>query len=133
MEMNDLRSTKLVAPRIKFDLSTSEMEQLKEDTGCDYIINIQGKLISDGVGAISFQNSNPYYNASNSASVSISIYDLNTGIQISSSQAYGKTTDESSHFDEGNGLSDFHSSSNMLLLKALKKLIRQYKKNQRIH
>ena len=130
VEMNDLRITKLVAPKINFELSPSELKQLKKDTKCDYIINIQGKLISDGAGALSFQNTNQYYNASNRASVSISIYDLNTGIQISSSQAYGKATAESSHFDESNSMPNFHSSSNTLMLKAAKKLIGQYKKNQ---
>src|SRR5680860_1368226 len=56
LEMNDLRGTKLVAPKIKFDLSGSDLGQLKNNTGCDYIINVGGNVISDGAGTLSFPN-----------------------------------------------------------------------------
>lgn len=130
IEINDLRTTKLIASKVNFDLSAADLKRLKDDTDCDYIINVKGNIISDGAGTVSFQNSNQYYNASNRASVQISIYDLNTGIQISSSEAYGIATDESSHFDDGSSAPKFHASSNTLMLKAAKKLIRQYDKHQ---
>lgn len=126
--MNDLRSTRLVAPKIKFDLSDSDLKELKRDTDCDYLINIGGNVISDGAGGLTFPNENGY--SSNRASVSISIYDLNAGILISSSQAYGKTKNPDSVFDENDNLPTINPSSHMIMLKGAKKLIRKYEKNQ---
>ncbi len=128
IEMNDLRSTKLVAPKIKFDLSDSDLKELKRDTGCDYIINIGGNVISDGAGSISFPNQ--IENSSNSASVSISIYDLNSQILISSSQVYGKTEHQDPIFPDDKNLPTINPSSHMIMLKGAEKLIQKYKKNQ---
>ena len=51
-EMNELRSSKLVAPKIKFNLSQSDLEELKRNTDNDYLINITGNTISDGAGSL---------------------------------------------------------------------------------
>ena len=128
IEINDLRSTKLVAPKIKFDLSTLDLQELKRDTDCDYIINIGGNIISDGAGTLTFSNQNE--NSSNRASVSISIYDLNTETLISSSQVYGKTENQASAFDNNDNLPTINPSSHMIMLKGAKKLIKKYEKNQ---
>ena len=126
--MNDLRSTKLVAPKIKFDLTNSDLKELKRDTDCDYLINISGNVISDGAGTLSFPNQND--NSSNRASVSISIYDLNAKTLISSSQVYGKTENQESVFSDENQIPTINPSSHMIMLKGAEKLIRKYKKNQ---
>lgn len=129
LEMNDLRSSKLVAPKIKFELSQSDLTELKRDTDCDYIINIEGNVISDGLGSLSFPDQNE--NLSNRASVSITIYDLNARTLISSSQIYGKIEDQESVFpDSDNGLPSINPTSNMIMLKGARKLIRKYGKNQ---
>ncbi|WP_116772280.1 hypothetical protein [Maribacter litoralis] len=128
IEMNNLRSTKLVAPKIKFDLTDSDLKELKRDTDCDYLINIGGNVISDGAGTLSFPNQND--NSSNRASVSISIYDLNTETLISSSQVYGKTENQESIFPDDNQIPTINPSSHMIMLKGAEKLIRKYKKNQ---
>jgi len=129
IEMNDLRRTKLVAPKIKFDLTNSDLKKLKRETDCDYIINIGGNVIGDGAGLISFPKQ--IENSSNKASVSISIYDLNSGILISSSQVYGKTQHQESIFpDDDKNIPTINPSSHMIMLKGAEKLIKKYKKNQ---
>ena len=128
IEMNDLRSSKLVAPKIKFDLSELDLQELKRDTECDYIINIGGNVISDGAGTLTYSNQNE--NSSNRASVSISIYDLNAETLISSSEVYGQTENQASAFDNDDNLPTINPSSHMIMLKGAKKLIRKYEKNQ---
>ena len=129
IEMNDLRSTKLVAPKIKFELSETDLNVLKRDTDCDYIINIGGNVISDGLGSLSFPDQNE--SLSNRASVSITIYDLKAKALISSSQVYGKIEDQESVFPGNkNGLPSINPSSHMIMLTGARKLIRKYGKNQ---
>ena len=127
IEMNDLRSTKLVAPKIEFDLTDSDLKKLKRDTGCDYLINIGGNVISDGAGTLSFPNQNE--SSSNRASVSIAIYDLNAESLISSSQVYGKTNNQDSVFEDNN-LPAINPSSHMIMINGAKKLIKKYEKYQ---
>lgn len=126
LQMNDLRTTRLVAPKIKFDLSGSDLKQLKTDTDCDYIINVGGYVISDGAGTISFPGQDNF--SSNRTSVSIKIYDLNAGTLISSSQAYGKTETQASSFNEDDKLPTINPSSHMIMLEGAKKLIHRYEK-----
>lgn len=129
IEMNDLRSSKLVAPRIKFELSESDLKELKRDTDCDYVINVGGNVISDGLGTLSFDNQ--YDKSSNRASVSISIYDLNAKTLISSSQVYGKIEGQESVFPgDSNGLPSINPSSHMIMLKGAQKLIEKYGRYQ---
>lgn len=129
IEMYDLRSTKLVAPKIKFQLSESDLKELKRDTDCDFIINIGGNVISDGLGTLSFPDQTE--NSSNRAAVSITIYDLNAMALISSSQVYGKTEQQGSIFPgDNNGLPSINPSSHMIMLKGAEKLIGKYKKYQ---
>ncbi len=126
IDMNTLRMDKLVSPKIGFELNRKELEQLKRDTECDFLINVRGNVISNGAGTLSFDTGNGYYSASNQSSVSIMIYDLNTSAIISSSQATAKAISENSHFDNGNGVPRINSSAETLMLKAAKKLIKKY-------
>lgn len=130
IDMNTLRMDKLISPKIGFELNRTELKQLKRDTECDFLINIRGNVISNGAGTISFDNGNGYYSASNQSSVSIMVYDLNTGEIISSSQAVAKVTSKNSHFDNGNGIPAINSSAETLMVKAAKKLIKKYDKNR---
>lgn len=130
IDMNALRKNKLVAPKIGFELSRTELKHLKRDTACDFLINIRGNVISNGAGSVSFHDGNGYYSASNQSSVSIMIYDLNTGEIISSSQAVAKVTSENSHFGNDKGIPSINTSAETLMLKAAKKLIKKYDKNR---
>ena len=128
--MNTLRMDKLISTKIGFELNKTELETLKRDTDCDFLINIRGNVISNGAGTVSFDSGNGYYSASNQSSVSIMIYDLNTGEIISSSQAMAKATSENSHFDDNKGVPSINSSAETLMVKAVKKLIKKYDKNR---
>lgn len=128
VELNDIRRTKLIPSKIDFVLKPDEIKKLKTDSNCSFIINIKGEIISNGAGTISVQSDNPYYNASNKSSVSIKIYDLESGMLISSSQVYAKSTNEGSHFDDGNSFPNINTSSHSLMLTGAKKLIKKYKK-----
>src|SRR5690606_582047 len=77
VEINDLRMTKLIPQKIGFELSKEELLDLKKSTDCDYLINVKGNVINDGAGTISLPSNDSNYYASNEASVSITIYDLN--------------------------------------------------------
>ncbi len=130
IDMNTLRMDKLISPKIGFELNKTELETLKRDTDCDFLINIRGNVISNGAGTVSFDSGNGHYSASNQSSVSIMIYDLNTGEIISSSQAMAKVTSENSHFDDNKGVPSINSSAETLMVKAAKKLIKKYETNR---
>ena len=127
LEMNELRSSKLVAPKIKFNLAEIDLKELRQNTDSDYLINIKGNAISDGAGSLTLGNETE--NSSNRASVSINIYDLNAAILISSSQVYGKTVHNEPIFPEDKNPPILNPSSNMIMVKGAKKLIRKYEKN----
>ncbi len=130
IDMNSLRMDKLISPKIGFELNRRELEQIKRDTECDYLINIRGNVISNGAGTVSFHSGNGYYSASNQSSVAILIYDLNSGEIISSSQAVAKVTSENSHFSDNKGIPSVNTSAETLMVKAAKKLIKKYNTHQ---
>ncbi|MEM7485390.1 MAG: hypothetical protein AAF348_09290 [Bacteroidota bacterium] len=128
IDMNSLRTTKLVAPKVGFELTKNELKKLKESSECDFLINVKGTIISNGAGTLSFDSGNGYHSASNQSSVAILIYDLNSGTVLSSSQAIGKATAENSHFDNENAMPSINSSAETLMVAAAKKLIKKYDK-----
>lgn len=129
MEINDLRMTKLIPQKIAFELSKEELLDLRKSTDCDYLINVKGNIISDGAGTLSVPSNDSNYYASNEASVSITIYDLNNGVLISSSQVNGKVTDQGSHFDNRSKIPSISTNSHTAMLIGARKLIERYKKN----
>lgn len=127
-DLNSLRANKLVASKIEFELSSQKLKQLGQDTDCDYLINVRGNIVSNGAGLLSLNAGDANYSASNQSSVSIIIYNLESGEIISSSQVTAKDTAENSHFDNGNP--SIHSSAETLMVKAAKNLIKKYKVNR---
>ncbi|WP_027066602.1 MULTISPECIES: hypothetical protein [unclassified Maribacter] len=129
-ELNTLRANKLISPKIGFELNEKELQQIGKESECDYLINIRGSIVSNGAGTLSYNSGDGFYSASNQSSVFILIYDLKSGIIISSSQAFGKATEENSHFDNENRVPSFHSSAETLMVKAAKNLIKKYGRNR---
>ena len=129
-DMNALRANKLVAPKIPFDLNTKELQQLGQETGCDYLINVRGNIVSNGAGTVSFNTGGGYYSASNQSSISIIMYHLKSGTIISSSQVIAKDTAENTHFDDDKGIPTIHNSAETLMIRAAKKLIKKYNTNR---
>jgi len=100
LEINDVRATKLIPPKINFNLSKEELIKLHDLSACDFLINIKGNIISNDAGSIAIAKSDePDYYHKNEATASIKIYDLKLGTLISSSLVNGKAVDESSAFD----------------------------------
>ncbi len=130
IDMNTLRLNKIIAPKIEFNLNRAKLAKIKQNTGCDFLINVRGTVISNGAGSISFDSGNGNYNTSNESSVNIIIYDLNTNEIISSSQVTAKVTSENSHFDNGNVIPSINSSAETIMVKAAKNLIKKYNKNR---
>lgn len=126
IDLTFLRASKLVSPKIGFELTKTELENLRNDTECDFLINVKGTIVSNGAGTFSFEDPNGHYSASNQSSVAIIIYDLNSGEVLSSSQVIGKATTENSHFDNGNAVPRINASAETLMVAAAKKLIRKY-------
>ncbi len=118
----------MIGPDIAFELSPAKLKQLKADTDCDYLINVKGNIINEGIGGLSIPSDEPDYYASNESSVSIVIYDLNSGILISSSQVYAKLTEEGSHFDNASKVPTLATSAQTAMLVGAKKLIAKYDK-----
>lgn len=113
-------------PTIPFNLDKEGLIALWEASRCDYLINIEAKVLSSGVGALTIPTDNPEY-ARNESMVAIKVYYLTDGLELSSSYAnaileeYG-TTFEKERFPTIN------ISSETAALKATKKLIRKYAK-----
>lgn len=127
MEINDLRKNKLVAPKISFDLEKDELLDLKNQTGCDYLINVKGNIIKQGLGAVSVPVDDLEYYSSNESSVEIKIYQLETGIEISSSSVFAKIIDQG-EISKTNSVPKLNTSAHTAMLSAAKKLIRKYDK-----
>jgi|GEM_PF-707781 len=125
-EIQTLRQTKLISPEIKFDLSKNELLKLGKDTNCDYLINISGKIVSNGAGSISLSSNNPNYSASNEAEVTIKIYNLQHGNLLSYSSVNGKIIDEGSQFGTGNHIPSFIASAETIMIGGTNRLIRKY-------
>ncbi|WP_396600741.1 hypothetical protein [Algibacter sp. R77976] len=130
LEIVDVRLTNIIAPEISFDLNKEELIKLHKDSGCDFLINIKGNVISENAGSLSFPSNNSDYYATNEASVSIKIYDLKNGEIISSSQVNGKVVDQGSEFNSSNDFPILSTSAHTTMLKGAKRLINKYKKYQ---
>lgn len=129
-DLNSLRANKLVGPKIEFELNTEELKKIQQESDCDYLINVRGNIVSNGAGTVSIDSGDGYYSASNQSSVSILIYDLKSGIIISSSQVTAKVTAENSHFDNDNGVPSINSSAETLMVQAAKNIIKKYNANR---
>lgn len=128
LELNEVRATKLVPLHLNPNMSVSELQGLKTSTDCDYLIFLSGNVISDGAGSLAFPDQDNF--SSNRASVALTIYDLQTGVLLSSSQVYGKTHTQAASFNPDDKIPSILPSSHMIMLKGTKKLIRSYNRNR---
>ena len=127
MEINDIRRNKLIAPEISFDLDRAQLLELGEQTGCNFLINVTGKVIKQGLGSISIPTDDLSYYNSNESSVEIRIYQLDAGVEISSSRVYAKLV-EQGEISKTNSIPSLNMSAQTAMLSAAKKLIRKYDK-----
>jgi len=124
-EINELRQNRLVAPEISFDLNQYQLTKIGEETGCDYLINVKGKIVKQALGAVSVPTDNLDYYSSNESAVEIHIYELNSGLEISSSSVYAKIVDQG-QISKTNSIPSLNTSAHTAMLTAAKKLVRKY-------
>ena len=130
MEIHTLRRNRVMEPTISFDLDKKALIALWEVTGCDYLINIEAKVLSSGVGAITIPTDNSDDYARNESTVAIKIYYLPEGIELSSSYANALLEEQGTAFDKNHSIPTINTSAETAALLATKKLIRKYAKYQ---
>lgn len=131
LEIHTLRGSKLMPPTIPFDMDSKALMDLGHISGCDYLINITAKIMSSGVGPITlFTSNDPDYYDRNESVVTIKIYHLPTGLEVSSSSVNAKLEERGSAFEDEEKLQipRINMSSETAALKATRKLIRKYSK-----
>src|SRR5690606_9087655 len=126
--IHELRMYRLIPPEIGFELTREELIDLGKATGCDYLINISGRVINSGAGSLSNPTNDYTYYAANESSVSIWIHDLNSGILLSTSQVRSILTDQGSHFDNKDKFPVLIMDSHSAMLSGARKLIKKYGK-----
>ena len=125
MTINDVRRKSLIPPVINFNLEKEKLLELKNQTGCEYLINVKGNIIKQGLGAVSVPTNDLDYYSSNESSVEIKIYQLETGIEISSSIVLAKIVDQG-EISKTNSIPKLNNSTHTAMLTAAKKLISKY-------
>ena len=109
----------LLARNIQLQPNKNTLKDIKKGTNFDYFINIKAKNAKSDLGTISLTNHN-YKNSdeTNINEVELEVYDLNT-LEIIFSQ---KVVASSRISEESNSDVHFSKTSNIILLKAYKKL-----------
>ena len=127
IDMNSLRSFALISPEIKFEATKLELQELYKSTKCDYLINVKGKVIANEASGLSFNDPDSNYSTSNTSSASITIYDLKSGIILSSSKDNAIDKDSNSKFDKESAF-DYQTRAEPMMLQAAERLISKYNK-----
>ncbi len=133
-DINRVRINHIVKSDIKHNLNKNQLIQLGKDSECDYLINIEGIILTDNIDFINFQ-SDIDKSATNKSTSNIKIYDLNNGILISSISAesnlsIGKDLLPDRSNDDGNKeFPSFYRSASFGLNKSIKKLVKKHKKH----
>ncbi len=114
----------LIKRKTSLNPNKNDLKELKIGTGFDYFINIKANYLKNEIGIISLTNHNHISNEKTTNDVVLEIYDLNS-LEIIYSQKVIATT----KIPE-NTKSDVHfsNSSNGMITKAYKKLIKDLSK-----
>lgn len=121
----DLRKTKLIGEQFAFNPSKEDLREIKITSGCDFLINIENRIVGENNDILRFSNPNGVSKKTNEARSIIRIYNLNTLEMISevTAVAEDKVVER-----EDSGLK-YLTSSILLANKSVVKLISQYKKH----
>lgn len=133
-DLNKVRMNHIIENNIKLNLTRSQLIKLGQDSDCDFLINIEGNIITDNIGGINYDRSIEK-SATNKSIATIKIYDLNSGLLISSMKAEANLSigrdllsDTSNDEDNSNGeFPSFYRSASFGLNKSIKKLIKKHK------
>lgn len=133
-DLKKVRMNHIIESSIKHNLNRSQLIKLGHDSECDYLINIEGDIITDNIGGINYESSIEK-SATNKSIASIKIYDLNSGLLLSLSTAKASmsigpdllndTTNEVNN--SGREYPNLYRNASFGLNKSIRKLIKNYK------
>lgn len=132
VELIELRQTKIIEEQLPLNPTTKELLEIRKFSECNFLINIDSKIIKDQMGNSSHSSPNVgVVTKYNEAQTKIQIYDLDKLELISESSAFGqvkvtKRADDDESIVEG--LLNYTTPGKALALKTIKKLIRKYDK-----
>ena len=130
LDLTELRRTKIIEKQLTLNPTLEELLEIKKFTNCNFLINIDSKIIKDQMGNSSLHTpSIGTVTKYNEAQTKIQIYDLDKLELISESTAYGqvkvtKRADDDECFIEN--LFDYTTPGKILALKTIRKFIRKY-------
>lgn len=133
-ELIDLRQTKMIQQQLPLNPTKKELQEIKEFSGCNFLINIDSKIVKDQLGNSEHQppaiGTVTKYNEARSK---IQIYDLDNLELVSESIVYGqvkvtKRADDDESILES--IFNYTTPGRTLALNGIKKLIRKYEKYQ---
>jgi len=125
LDLETIKTSKLMPPQIGFTPSPYDLKQLHKYSGCDFLINVTGKVIDNGASSIGFNNPLSMSSFSNRSALSLVIYDLKNGTVLSSATVDAEDIQEDDPHRE-HGALQIVLSADALMLKAVKRLIRKY-------
>ena len=132
LEMVELRQTKLIGDQLPFEPTKKQLQEIKDFSNCDFLINIQSKIIRDEMGNSAHSSNFGSVTKYNEATSKILIYDLNKLELISEATSFGvvketKTPEDKGFFETF----DYTTPGRILALNTIKKLIKKYSKYQK--
>ena len=132
-ELIELRKTKMISSELPLNPTNKQLEEIQKFTNCDFLINIESKILQDQMGSIAHHSTKfGKVTKYNEASTTIKIYDLNSLEIISQASSIGTVkvirTSEGTEFFE---VFRYTASGMLLALNSIKKLIRKYDKYQK--
>ena len=103
------------------------MKELYEYSKCDFLINVRGQIISNNARGFYSNDHRLSYTTSNRSAVFIKIYDLKSGLLISSSN--GQAISAEQHSDlENDGALKWTTEAAPMMIRAAEGLILKYNK-----
>ncbi len=127
IDLTSLRNISLVEPEIKFEPTQSELKRLYENSKCDFLINVRGKIISNSARSFYSNDQSLSYSTSNRSAIFIKIFDLKNRILISSSNGQAISTEGHSDLEKDGAL-NWTTRAEPMMVRATEGLIMKYNK-----
>jgi len=130
-DLVELRKTKIINNQLPLDPSKEELTAIQEFSNCDFLINVESKVLKNEMGTMAHTTNIGEVTKYNEASTTIKIYDLHNFKKISEATAIGqvkitKKSEDTGFFDTF----EYTTSGGLLAIKSIRKLIQKYRKYQ---
>lgn len=124
--IDDVRFKYINPGKLQFELTPHVLKLFKESTDFDYVVTATARKVRDDVPDLVYPSKPVYYQKSESE-VCIAVYDVADGARIYCQRVIASVT-----LDEGDEQIVFARSAGTLLHNAMKKALKDLKKNSRI-